>query len=214
MILLATWQNWSRFRSNPEHPVYHDPFLIHFPVHSMFQSCSSGPSICFFIGYNQATPPDSAQEKACASQLPVAPLVLQGGGLSCAVELSEQSMCYVMYADISLGSFSIGPPEPQKPAISAGVEAIVNQLLALYHLQTGQDIFQPLQFYKKKNLHTVAFCAPHMYTTHHITPLYWFDHTIVTRMQPIDRVPYAAFASNWPTTTTPSQSAYHSRSTE
>ena len=60
--------------------------------------------------------------------------MLQGGSLSGAVKLSEQSMYYVMYADISLDSFSIGCPEPQKPAISAGVEAKVNQLLALYHL--------------------------------------------------------------------------------
>ena len=48
--------------------------------------------------------------------------------------LSYQNSMYVfylMYADIPLGGFSIQPSQLYKLVISADVEAIVNQLLAL-----------------------------------------------------------------------------------
>ena len=46
--------------------------------------------------------------------------------------------------------------------------------------------------------------------------IYWSSHAIVTRMRPLDHVPYAAWASNWLINGAwvPSWSAYHSRSTE
>ena len=46
--------------------------------------------------------------------------------------------------------------------------------------------------------------------------IYWFSHAIVTRMRPLDHVPYAAWASNWliDATWAPSWSPYHSKSTE
>ena len=53
------------------------------------------------------------------------------GGLSDGLKLSEQYVFYVMYADFPSGGFSMRPSELYKPAISPGVEAIVNQLLAL-----------------------------------------------------------------------------------
>ena len=45
--------------------------------------------------------------------------------------LSSLHVVFVMYADIPSGDFSIRPSKPYKLTISAGVEAIVNQILAL-----------------------------------------------------------------------------------